>query len=82
MSSEGSNKVNQSPTAPGQHRIAPGSSPTGFHLLCSWFPRPALPEGTFFHQAVVTQAFWVCEPAQRSAQWAYHPRLLSLEWVG
>lgn len=31
---------------------------------------------------VVTQGFWVCEPAQRSAQQAYHPLLQSLVWLG
>lgn len=30
----------------------------------------------------VTQAFWVCEPAHRSAQRAYHPCVQSLLWVG
>lgn len=30
---------------------------------------------------VVTQDFWVCEPAQRSAQQAYHPLLQSLVWL-
>lgn len=69
MFSEGGNKANQALMGPGQHYTTPGRSPTGFHLLCVWLPRPALPGGTLFNQAVVTQAFWVCEPAvHRSAQ--------------
>lgn len=64
--------------SPPQHQAAPLQRSTLF-VLASLGPH--CQEAHSSSKQVVTQDFWVCESAQRSAQRVYHPLLQSLVWL-